>query len=247
MNITQIEKLIEETPSDKRKLIINYLKNKTPNTLEASITQSDCKLTSSQAYLLKQICDETDDGNLLSLTIDAISQINDQKNEEISRLVMSGIFQHKHASSTHATIYEMIGRAITKITIIGYWVYDMQEFFEELDNLSKEIKIKFILNDENFEEHSSQIEKNWNGRYRPQIYCLNKEKYSNYNKLHSKIVLIDDSEVLITSANLTSTAMEENIETGIWTKDKKIINACIDIFDQFVKDEVFVPKTEKKY
>ena len=89
MNITQIEKLIEVTPRDKRKLIIDYLKNKTPNTLEPSIIQSDCKLTSSQAYLLKQICDETADGNLLSLTINAFSQINDQKNNEISRLVMS--------------------------------------------------------------------------------------------------------------------------------------------------------------
>ena len=139
----------------------------------------------------------------------------------------------------------MIGRATTKITIIGYWVYNMQEFFTELDKLSKNIKIKFILNNEEFDDHSSQIEKNWNGRYRPEIYRLNKEKYSNYNKLHSKIVLIDDSEILITSANLTSTAMEENIETGIWTQDKKIINACIDIFNQFVKDEVFVPKKEK--
>ena len=43
---------------------------------------------------------------------------------------------------------------------------------------------------------------------------------------------------------MTKTAMDDSIETGIWTKDKKIINACRDIFSKFIEDRVFVPKNE---
>jgi len=240
----QIEKLVVQIPKDTRKIIIEYLKDKIPDTLEPTVVQDDCKLTSSQAYRLHEICKQTKDGNLLSLIIDVVSQMNEQTNDEISRLVMSGDFIHRHVNSTHAQIYEMIGRSESTITIIGYWVHDMQEFFKELDKLSKNIKITFILNYENIEKHSSQIEKNWNGKYRPEIYYLNREKYSVdvLNKLHSKVIIIDDKEILITSANMTKTAMEKNIETGVWTKDEKIIKACIDIFGQFIKNGVFVPK-----
>ena len=73
---------------------------------------------------------------------------------------------------------------------------------------------------------------------------MNRKKYPDINKLHSKVILIDNTEILITSANMTKTAMDDSIETGIWTKDKKIINACRDIFSKFIEDGVFVPKNE---
>jgi len=41
--------------------------------------------------------------------------------------------------------------------------------------------------------------------------------------------------------------MEKNIETGIWTRDKTIIKACREIFDDFKRKKVIVPVTEKKY
>ena len=41
--------------------------------------------------------------------------------------------------------------------------------------------------------------------------------------------------------------MESNIETGIWTKDKKIVNACREIFESFERREIFVKLEGKKY
>ena len=240
----QIEKFVEHLSKTNRELVIDYIKGKVPDTLEPSIVQNDCKLTSNQAYEFQQICEQTKDGNLLSISIDAVSQINEQTNDEISRLVMSGNFLHKHVNQTHTQIYEMIGRSKFTIMIIGYWVHDMQEFFKELEKLSKEIKITFILNDKKIKKHSDQITKKWNGKYKPKIYVLNRKEYPDINKLHSKVILIDNTEILITSANMTKTAMDDSIETGIWTKDKKIINACRDIFSKFIEDGVFVPKNE---
>ena len=249
LSIKQIEDLVLDTPDDKIKLIINYLKDKTPSKLSPIIIQDECRLSSSQTDILEKICKQTDDGNLLSITISAISKMHEQSGDEISRLVMSGDFLHKNASQTHDRIYQMIGRAKHKITIIGYWVFKMSEFFERLESLSKNIEITFILNDENLQSHSTQIVKNWNKNSRPQIYKLNRKLFpkKKLNKLHSKVIIIDDTEILITSANLTIRAMESNIETGVWTKDKKIISACIQIFKEFIEKRVFVPLEEKKY
>jgi len=249
ISIKQIENLVSSTPEKNIKLIITYLKGKTPSKISPIIMQDKCKLTSIQTDVLKKICKQTNDGDLLSLTISAISKMYAQNEDEISRLVMSGDFLHKNVSQTHDTIYQMIGRANHKITIIGYWVFKMKDFFERLEDLDKKPEITFILNDQNFESHSKQIIKDWNYESKPKIYKLNRKKFSKkkLNKLHSKVIIIDDKEILITSANLTIVAMESNIETGIWTKDKKIINACTKIFNNFIEKEVFVPLEEKKY
>ena len=41
--------------------------------------------------------------------------------------------------------------------------------------------------------------------------------------------------------------MQENIETGIWTKDKKIVKACTEIFEDFERRKIIYQKPEKKY
>ena len=249
ISLKQIENLVVHTPEDKIKIIMDYLKEKTPSQLSPLIIQDDCKLSSSQTDILKNICEQTDDGNLLSVTINAVLQMQGQTEDEVSRLVMSGDFIHENANFTHDTIYQMIGRAKSKITIIGYWVFKMNDFFKRLEELSKDIEITFILNDEKIKEHSLEIRKNWNKNTKPKIFQLNRELYpkETLNKLHSKVIIIDDGEILITSANLTLVAMENNIETGVWTRDKKIINACIEIFKKFIDKQVFVPIQEKKY
>ena len=249
LSIKQIENLVSSTPEKNVKLIVNYLKEKIPSKISPLIMQDKCKLTSLQADILKKICKQTDDGNLLSLTISGISKMHTQTDHNIFQLVMSGDFTHKNVRHTHETIYQMIGRANHKITIIGYWVFEMKDFFERLEELEKKPEITFILNDKKFKEFYKQIIKDWDYESRPEIYVLNRKKFPKkiLNKLHSKIIIIDDKEILITSANLTIIAMEKNIETGIWTKDKKIINACTKIFNDFIDKEIFVPVEEKKY
>ena len=249
ISLKQIQLLVNQTPKDKLQIIINYLKEKTPSNFNSFVIQNECKLSSSQTDIFKKICDQTGDGNLLSITIDSVLQMHDQTKDEVSKLVMSGKFIHKNTNFTDETIHQMIGRAKSKITIIGYYVWNMNELFERLDKLSKNVEIIFILNDTDIEDHSDEITKNWNGHIKPKIFVLNRKLFTKkqLNKLHSKVIIIDDQEILITSANLTFTAMNENIETGVWSKDKKIINACIEIFDKFIEEQTFTPKLEKKY
>ena len=138
----QIEKLVKEIPQNKIEEMINYLKGKNPSNLNSLIVQDDLKLNSSQTKSLEKILKQTEDGNLLSVTFDTVLSQHKQNKNEISRLVMSWDFQHKDADYTHNTIHQMIERVKFKITIIGYFVYDMGDFFEKLSETSGPLKKK---------------------------------------------------------------------------------------------------------
>ena len=247
INLQEIENLVRTTPKDKIENMISYLKGKKPSSLKPIFIQEDLNLDRSQTDILKKILEQISDCDLLSVTIQAALLLQNQNKNEISRLVLSGDFQHKDADYTHQTIHQMIDRANHEITIIGYWVWGMGEFFEKLSTLSENIEIKFIL--DNAKEWEARIKKNWNRKSLPKIFEINRELLNTdeLNKLHSKIIIIDDDEILVTSANLTIVAMESNIETGIWTRDKKIVNACKEIFEGFERRKIFVPLEGKKY
>jgi phosphatidylserine/phosphatidylglycerophosphate/cardiolipin synthase-like enzyme len=175
---------------------------------------------------------------------------HEQKKDQLSKLIMTGDFNSKYANFTDDTIFQMIQRAKSKITIVSYFVWDGQDLFKQLSDLSKDVEIKFILDKP--QEWKSRIIKNWNKRTLPTIFGINRKKSSNKNlsKIHSKIIIIDNSEILITSANLTSVAMVtfgksgNNIETGIWSKDQQIVNNCINIFDDFERREIITSNEE---
>ena len=101
---------------------------------------------------------------------------------------MSWDFQHMDADYTHETIYDMIRRAKFKITIIGYWVYKLEDFFKKLSELSETIEIKFILDDSEDYDWEKIIKKNWNKKSLPKFYKINRKKVkkNELKKIHSK-------------------------------------------------------------
>jgi hypothetical protein len=52
----------------------------------------------------------------------------------------------------------------------------------------------------------------------------------NFSKLHSKIYLFDDKEVVITSGNLTNGGLLKNYECGIYTNDDRIVSKVVSDF-----------------
>jgi hypothetical protein len=53
----------------------------------------------------------------------------------------------------------------------------------------------------------------------------------NYSKLHSKIYLFDDKEVIISSGNLTNGGLVNNYEYGIYSNEKKIVSKVLNDFN----------------
>ena len=145
INLAEIENLVEITSENKIKELIIYLKGKNPSELKPLFIQEDLNLDRLQIDCLKKILAEITDCNLLSVTIESALLNHIQKNDEISRLVMTGDFQHKDVDYTDNIIHQMIERADRKITIIGYFVWGMAEFFEKWQILLKNVKTLFVL------------------------------------------------------------------------------------------------------
>jgi hypothetical protein len=53
----------------------------------------------------------------------------------------------------------------------------------------------------------------------------------NVDRLHAKIYLRDDVEVLVTSANLTPSGLHRNLEIGILTDNKAVVQQCLHVFN----------------
>ncbi len=251
ISFKQMESTVKNIPQHKIEKIIEYLKDKQPSTLSITTIEEDLGLTSSEGRDIKKIFSTTDDGNILSLAINAISQNQLSKENIKTKLIMTGKCTRLGVDYTHETVYQMINRAKFRIIIIGYWVYDMQDFFKELSKLQEEkkgkLEINFIL--DSGSKWKQRIEKNWNKKYLPKLFELNKEKIDKkeVKTLHAKIIIIDDSEVLITSANLTINAMEQNIEAGIWSNDKNLVEDCTEIFNDFEKQKITIKVSREKY
>jgi hypothetical protein len=53
----------------------------------------------------------------------------------------------------------------------------------------------------------------------------------NCSNLHAKIYIFDDSECVITSANITTSGFKRNIECGIWSNDSAIVANTISFYE----------------
>jgi hypothetical protein len=53
--------------------------------------------------------------------------------------------------------------------------------------------------------------------------------------LHSRMVVIDEQEVLVSSADLDYTQMEKEFNAGIWTNNLDVVAEAIRYFDNLLK------------
>lgn len=54
--------------------------------------------------------------------------------------------------------------------------------------------------------------------------------------IHSRLMIIDDKEALISSADLTRESLIDEFNAGIYTRDEETIKRCVDYFDNIWKE-----------
>jgi len=113
---------------------------------------------------------------------------------------------------TAPLIKDMLSRTKDSVLIASPWMWGIEDIVQRLERL-KEDKVDIAVltrrskkNDVAHEETVTQIHS---------IGC----RIETDDDLHAKIVLVDDSELYIGSANLVETSLERNKEAGIWTDD----------------------------
>lgn len=197
----------------KTKIIQNKINAKTSKLQLNSILD----LNSQDLELLNQILKNTDDVNSLPLILDLIYEIQtiNKQNSNKTSLVWSGpILLHDYADNTSTTMISMIDSAKVSVTLLSYVMMEnTRKIFDALMNATKRgISIKLAFNDG--EKEKKKILKIWEKHVPlPTIYTFNPTKQG--TSLHAKVLIIDSSEILATSANVTAHGINSNIELGI--------------------------------
>lgn len=122
--------------------------------------------------------------------------------------------------STLAVVREMLTLARRSVLVVTYSLWAGMEAATVIDLLAQRssagVDVTFVL-DARYQDgwNIAELKRRWpTGRRRPELYTWQDTK-DTVAKLHAKVVLVDDRDLLITSANLTGHGMSHNLEFGV--------------------------------
>jgi phosphatidylserine/phosphatidylglycerophosphate/cardiolipin synthase-like enzyme len=159
---------------------------------------------------------------------------------------------HPTARKTFQVMNEMLQHASESVLIVGYSLFlrgDLaQDLLARLGRLSsKGVQVRFIVDrrykgwsGNGIEGHSvREIQENWfSDTPKPLIYSWASEDDEN-SKLHAKLMLVDDRDLLVTSANLTGAGLETNLELGLRIQGDTARN-CAEHFSRLINSGFFI-------
>lgn len=143
---------------------------------------------------------------------------------------------------TAVVVRNLFSMAKTSVLVVGYAVYQGQQVFGELakrmdDNPDLNVQMHLDIRRDKDTSMESEIVKRFLNQFKasqwpsgsrlPAIYydprSLDIEP-SKRASLHAKCIVVDSSEVFISSANFTQRAQQRNIEVGIRISSKQLAN-----------------------
>lgn len=135
---------------------------------------------------------------------------------------------HPTARRTFQVMNEMLKRPTEQVLIVGYSLFlkgDLaRDFIEKLSRISSSgVDVSFVVDrryagwgPHGAEGHSvREIFETWpKGMRRPSVHSWKSDEDEGA-KLHAKLLLVDDRDLLVTSANLTGGGLDTNLELGV--------------------------------
>ena len=202
------------------KKISEFIKLISQNEISKNSDTYDLKeklnLLPDEIKIVKKILNDLEPESIL-IGLELLSEINHLENisqENTTLSWTSPVIFHKKADNTKSTIIEMINSAKKSITFVGYYIMpDTEDIFSALINAANRgVKIRLCF--DKAKKFIKIIKKLWQDQAPfPLVYTFRpKEEHSS---LHAKVLIIDSSQLLITSANLTGRAITRNVEMGI--------------------------------
>ena len=141
----------------------------------------------------------------------------------------SPIFKESsHVKGIYDKIYEMLHNARNDIRIISPFIDILYEEIININKNNENITIKIITRyKKDIKGFRERIAKNV-------IDLLNKATKENVvqsDVIHSRLIIIDENELLVSSADLTRDQLYDEYNSGIWTRDKEAIIKAIEFFE----------------
>jgi len=134
----------------------------------------------------------------------------------------------------------MLERAEKMVLIASPWVGGINDILDKMEEVRKarNVQVKIVVRPP---EPDKDI------AHRETVRGLNKRGFhvEMEELLHAKMVLVDDKELYIGSANLTPTSMDMNLEVGICTSNPEVVSKAAMYFEQ-VFQEAFDKRLDSK-
>jgi len=134
----------------------------------------------------------------------------------------------------------MIERAEKDILIASPWIWESKDILDKLQNVAdeKRVRVRILTRTAEGEKDAS---------HKKTIVALHQCGFQIEHdfKVHSKLLLIDDKELLIGSANLVGTSLTRNYEMAVWTDNPETVMEAKMYFTDLM-GEIFIKKIDKK-
>lgn len=118
------------------------------------------------------------------------------------------------AKSTASVMQELLGRARREIIVVGYRLTDKKIGATLSDAIGRINNMVLIIDNDKHGANIAVLNDIFKGTTRPRIYA-HKATEKGFYKVHAKVIIIDKSEMLLTSANMTHHGIRRNFEMGL--------------------------------
>jgi len=137
---------------------------------------------------------------------------------------------YKSDKNVLGTIVHKINKAQKSVYIEVYMLTERKIKFSLFNAQKRWVDVKIIL------EHSPYLAKSINAKYFKE-YSENWinivwSNAKNYTLNHSKIIIIDNSELIISTGNFTASNFKYNRDLFIFSKDKNVVDSFSNIFNK---------------
>lgn len=137
---------------------------------------------------------------------------------------------------TSEVVRQLIDQATHRVTLVSYAAYRMASVISALDDaVTRGVSVNLIL--ESAENLDGGGGAHAYAKYRTYQWPTDRREPPDA-KLHAKAVIIDNRDVLLTSANMTNAAYDKNIELGVLCRGGGVAKQVQQHFDALITSGV---------
>ena len=140
-----------------------------------------------------------------------------KRTSEVIDLSWTGPVQFSvEGRTTPSVMEEMIMNAKNSIIITGYSITgDAENFIRLLENAIDKVEVIFVIHSDDKNKNFETLSNLWKKEKKPKVYSRTPGPLDVYFKIHAKMLVVDNFDLLVTSANLTWHGMSNNFEIGL--------------------------------
>lgn len=176
------------------------------------------------------------------------------KHQTRAEVCWSGPVNTLQGFRTTAEAYrELISKATRTALIVSYALGEVESLRDSLEiALSRGVQVRLLLEDFHVFTQTS-----WRSQFvalgsqvleQAKVYIWPKSNRRQndgrvYGSMHIKCLVVDEEAVLLTSANWSGAAMQDNMELGVVVADLELASSVAQHFDHLITNGVIVPVT----